>query len=139
MKIYIYQRATSSSYQKFSRSKPYITFVNEPVEEGDIGGYQIPPPPQKKKRRRKKERGKEKGMANTEMLCRKSTKYRCRIKFGHTYLKSYPSRVFVYLKYVCIHRNHPLQSSARKREEASNWSTQRSKSPVPSSLPRRRF
>ena len=131
MKIYIYQRATSSSYQKFSRSKPYITFVNEPVEEGDIG--------RKKKKERKKERGKEKGMANTEMLCRKSTKYRCRIKFGHTYLKSYPSRVFVYLKYVCIQRNHPLQSSARKREEASNWSTQRSKSPVTGSLPRRRF
>ena len=38
MKRYIYQRATSSSYRKFSRSKSYITLVNEPVKGDDIGG-----------------------------------------------------------------------------------------------------
>ena len=105
MKIYIYQRPTSSSYQKFSRSKPYITLVNEPVEEGDIGRGGGTKYREKKKKKKKKERKRKKGGKKKEWQIPK-----CRVenrrntdaafKIGHTYLKSYPSHVFVFLKYV---------------------------------------
>ena len=55
MKRYIYQRATSSSYRKFSRSKSYITLVNEPVKGDDIGGDGVPNTAKKKKKEEEEE------------------------------------------------------------------------------------
>ena len=70
-----------------------------PWKKGDVGGYPIP----------------QEKLANTEIMCQKSTKYRY-----HSYdrsrllIKLYPSRVFVYLNHVC---NRTTLDIARKREK----------------------
>ena len=75
---------------------------------GGGGGYQIPQKKNKQKRRRrrqKEETERKKGGKKKEWQipkCRVENRRNTDVAFkiGHTYLKSYPSRVFVYLKYV---------------------------------------
>ena len=70
-------------------------------------------------------------LANTEIPCRKWTKYRYRIYHRWRLLTTlYPSRVFFFfLSQAFIHQKSTL-AFARKHEKISNWSIQRSKSQV---------
>ena len=65
-------------------------------------------------------------LANTEIPCRKWTKYRYRI-YDRWRLLNVVSISRVFLSQSCIHQKS-TSTFARKREKISNWSVQRSKS-----------